>query len=128
MTRKIAFFEGWSWFKVNNLGLALGKNLKFDISLSKGLKIKGQKVLGANFYTCTSYRGKTGRGGAGFLASPILNKVNKVIDNAKKIPAPDQKDSSRNDTIHHLMLPYQACKSSILLISVKRHVSINKQS
>ena len=22
LTRKIAFFEGWSWFKFNNLGLA----------------------------------------------------------------------------------------------------------
>ena len=43
MTRKTAFFEGWSWFKFNNLGLALGTNLKFYISLSKGLKLKVRK-------------------------------------------------------------------------------------
>ena len=28
-TRKTVFIEGWSWFKFNNLGLALGTNLKF---------------------------------------------------------------------------------------------------
>ena len=38
--RKTAFFEGWSWFKFNNLGLALGTNLKFYISVAKGLKLK----------------------------------------------------------------------------------------
>ena len=46
MTRKIAFFEGWSYFKFNNLGLALGTNLKFCASLSKGLKLKVRKFLG----------------------------------------------------------------------------------
>ena len=40
LTRKTAFFEGWPWFKFNNLGLALGKNSKFYTSLSKGLKLK----------------------------------------------------------------------------------------
>ena len=40
MARKIAFFEGWSWFKFNNLGLALGTNLKFCTSVPKGLKLK----------------------------------------------------------------------------------------
>ena len=34
------FFEGWSWFKFNNLRLALVTNLKFYSSLSKGLKLK----------------------------------------------------------------------------------------
>ena len=24
LTREITFFEGWSWFKFNNLGIALG--------------------------------------------------------------------------------------------------------
>ena len=43
MTRKTAFFEVWSWFKFNNLGLALGTNLKFYTSLSKGLKLKVRK-------------------------------------------------------------------------------------
>ena len=53
MPRKTAFFEGWSWFKFNNLGLELGTNLKFYTSLSKGLKLN----------VCRSYRRKTGRGG-----------------------------------------------------------------
>ena len=60
LTRKTAFFEGWSWFKFNNLELALGTNLKFYIT--KRVKTKSQKVLGGNSYVCTSYRGKTGRG------------------------------------------------------------------
>ena len=46
LTRKTAFFEGWSWFKFNNLGLALGTNLKFYTSLSKGLKLKVRKFWG----------------------------------------------------------------------------------
>ena len=36
LTRKTAFFEGWSWFKFNNLGLALGANLKFYTSVVGG--------------------------------------------------------------------------------------------
>ena len=43
MTRKTAFFEEWSWFKFNNLGLALGTNLKFYASVAKGLKLKLRK-------------------------------------------------------------------------------------
>ena len=46
MTRKTAFFEGWSWFKLNNLGVAPGTNLKFYTSLSKGLKLKVRKFFG----------------------------------------------------------------------------------
>ena len=46
MTRKTAFFEGWSWFKFNNLGVAIGTNLKFYTSLSKGLKLKVGKFWG----------------------------------------------------------------------------------
>ena len=29
----------------------------------KRVKTKSQKIFGANFYVCRSYRGKTGRGG-----------------------------------------------------------------
>ena len=46
---KPLFFEGWSWFKFNNLGLALGTNLKFYISLSKGLKLKVREFWGRIF-------------------------------------------------------------------------------
>ena len=46
MTRKTAFFEGWSWSKFNNLGLALGTNLKFYTNVAKGLKLKVRKFWG----------------------------------------------------------------------------------
>ena len=43
---KPLFFEVWSWFKFNNLGLALGTNLKFYTSVIKGLKLKVGRFLG----------------------------------------------------------------------------------
>ena len=46
MTRKTAFFEGWSKFKFNNLGLTLGMNLKFYTSVAKVLKLKVRKFWG----------------------------------------------------------------------------------
>ena len=46
LTRKTAFFEGWSWFKFNNLGLVLGPKLKIYTSLAKGLKLKVRKFWG----------------------------------------------------------------------------------
>ena len=49
--------------------------------------------------------------------------INKVIDDAKKVPSANEKDSSSNDKIHLLMLPYQVDKGSNLLKSVKRCVS-----
>ena len=45
MTRKIVFLDGWSWFKFNNFGLALGTNLKFSTSVVKTLKLKVRKFL-----------------------------------------------------------------------------------
>ena len=38
--------KGWSWFKFNNLGLALGANLKFYTSVTKGSKLKVTKCWG----------------------------------------------------------------------------------
>ena len=46
LTRKTTFFEGWSWFKFNNLGLVLGANLKVYTSVAKRLKLKVRKFLG----------------------------------------------------------------------------------
>ena len=43
LTRKTTFFEEWSWFKLNNLGLALGTNLAFYTTVAKGLKLKVKK-------------------------------------------------------------------------------------
>ena len=45
-TRKTTFFEGWSWLKFNNLGLALGTKSKFYTSVAKGLKLKVRMFLG----------------------------------------------------------------------------------
>ena len=39
-------FEGWSWSKFNNLGIALGMSLKFYASVTKGLKLKVRKFRG----------------------------------------------------------------------------------
>ena len=48
--------------------------------------------------------------------------INKVIDDAKKIPSANESDSSNNEKIHRLMLPYQGDKGSNLLKSMKRYV------
>ena len=40
MTGKKRLFEGCSWFKFDNLGVALGKALKFYNIVVKGLKTK----------------------------------------------------------------------------------------
>ena len=49
--------------------------------------------------------------------------INNVIDDAKKVPSTNENDSSSNDKIHRLMLPYQGDKDSNLLKSMKRYVS-----
>ena len=46
MTRETAFLEGWSWFKFNNLELAIGMNLKFYTSVAKGFKLKVREFYG----------------------------------------------------------------------------------
>ena len=63
LTRKTAFLEGWSWFKFNNLGLALDMNLKFYTSLSKGLKLKLKKFWGL-ILTFVKVKGENLVGGA----------------------------------------------------------------
>ena len=62
LTRKIAFFEGSSWFNFNNLGLAPEIALKFYTSArGKRVKTKSQEALEVNSSVCRSYRGKTSR-------------------------------------------------------------------
>ena len=53
--QKNHLFEGWYWFKFNNLGLALSMTLKFYTSVSKGLKLKVRKFwkLSATFIDVT---------------------------------------------------------------------------
>ena len=76
MTRKTAFFEGLSWFKLNNLGPALGTDLKFYTSVAKGLKLKvrrfaevtEKKLVGEPFCYPTSK--KNGMNPLGILSVP----------------------------------------------------------
>ena len=78
LTRKAAFFEEWSWFKFNNLVVALGANLKCYTSLAKGLKLKVRKFLGL-ILTFVEVTGEklVGGGGGPFTPPPsILNRVN----------------------------------------------------
>ena len=76
MARKNNLSEGCSWFKLNNLRLALGMALKFYTYLGKELKLKVRKFwrLIATFVEVT---GKTlvGRGRGVFLPTTILNSV-----------------------------------------------------
>ena len=69
LTRKTAFFEGWSWFKFNNLGLALRANSKFYTSLAKGLKLKVRKFLGL-IPTFVEVTGEKLVGGGAFWLPP----------------------------------------------------------
>ena len=74
MTRKTAFFDGWSWFKFNNLELARGTNLIFYTSVAKGLKLKVRKLwsLTPTFVEVTGEKLVEGL----FGTAPILNRVN----------------------------------------------------
>ena len=71
--QKTCFFGGLSWFKVNNLGLALGMNLKFYTSMAKGLKLKARKFwrLFSTFVEVPEEK----LVGNLFALPPILNKI-----------------------------------------------------
>ena len=71
--QKNHFFGRWSWFKFNNLGLVLGRNLQFYTSVAKRLKLKLRKFWGL-IPTFVEIIGKKLVGGA-FLPPPILNRV-----------------------------------------------------
>ena len=74
---------GWSWFKFNNLRLALGTNLKFYTSVAKVLKLEVKTFweLNPTFVEVTREKLAGGRGGGGVLGGapppppPILNRV-----------------------------------------------------
>ena len=75
---KPIFFGGCSWFKFNNLELALGIAFKFYTSVvKKVVETKSQKILGSNPYVCRSYSGKPGWG-AFFGQSNIFKTFIKV--------------------------------------------------
>ena len=70
LNRKSAFLEERSWFKFNNLGLALGTN--FYTSVKKRVKTKSQKVFWA---ISTFVTGEKLVEGVFLSLSPILNRV-----------------------------------------------------
>ena len=77
LTRKIIFLEGCSWFKFNNLRLALGIAFKFYTSVAKVLKLTLRKFWGL-IPTFGEVPGEklVGRGQGGLFApAPILNRV-----------------------------------------------------
>ena len=98
MTRKTAFFEGWSWFKFNNLRLTLGTNLKFYTSVAKGLKLKVRKFWGL-IPTFIEVTGEKLVGGPFcplpplFLLppSPILNRVKSHFAKSKNSCSPQER-------------------------------------
>ena len=77
LTRKTAFFDGWSSFRFDNLGLALGTNLKFCSNMGKALKLKVRKFCGL-IPTFVEVTGKNLVGAGGLFAPTplILNRVN----------------------------------------------------
>ena len=62
-------FEGWSWFKFNNLRLALGMALKFYTSVTKGLKLRKVRNFGRLTPTFAEVTGKKLVGGRLFAPS-----------------------------------------------------------
>ena len=85
MTTKTTFFEGWSWFKFNNLGLAPGITLKFYISVKKGFKLKFRRFLGLipTFVEVTGEK-MVGEGGCfpPHYFTEIFSSRNKILGNA----------------------------------------------
>ena len=71
---KSHFFEGWSWFKFNDLGQALGTNIKFYNSVAKGLKLKVRKFGGLN-PTFVEVTGEKLVGGSFYPPPTFLNRV-----------------------------------------------------
>ena len=61
--QKNHFIWGVVLVQVQYFGTGTKYKLEIVCKSRKKVKTKSQKVLGANFYLCRSYRGKTGRGG-----------------------------------------------------------------
>ena len=77
------FFEGWSWFKFNNLRLALGMALKFYSRVRKWLKLTVRKFWGLHF-TLVVVTGKQWvrwLGGGGILNPTPFPLPNMAIPN-----------------------------------------------
>ena len=82
LTRKTAFFEGWSLRKFSDLRPTPGTNLKFYASVAKVLKLKVRRFLGlVPTFALVTEEKLLGNGGIWEhfcppLTLPILNRVN----------------------------------------------------
>ena len=74
LTRKTTYFEGWSWFKFNNLERTWSWNFT---PVWQRIKIKSQKVLEANSNVCRNYIEKL-LGGEGFLPTKSWIGLNEL--------------------------------------------------
>ena len=72
--QKNHFFEGWSYFSFNNLGLALGIALRCYTTVEKGFKVKVKKFWWLSLTFVKVKREKL-VGGAFLTPSPILNRA-----------------------------------------------------
>ena len=77
------FFEGWPWFKFNNLGLALNMALKFYTSVAKKLILKVRKFL-ALIPTFVTVTGEKLVGGFFTLNGVITSKTAMSWNSQKK--------------------------------------------
>ena len=75
ISEKYYFFEGWSWFKFNNLRLGPGMVLKFYTSVAKRLKLKVRKFWELTLTFAEVIGEKLVGGGGGGKKAPILNRV-----------------------------------------------------
>ena len=77
VTRKITFLEKWSWFKFNNLELALGMTWKYFISVAKGFKLELRRFWGIY----PTFVEVTGEKLVGSLVAKLLhlNRVNMTV-------------------------------------------------
>ena len=74
LTRKTDYFEGWSWFKFNNLRVVLVMTLKFYSCVEKRLKLKVKSVEGNQQRTFLH-----------FSPPPILNRVESELKDSRPV-------------------------------------------
>ena len=108
MTKKNTFFEGKSWFELNNLGLALGMALSFYTSVTRRLKLRLREFW-VYFQTPVEVRGGKLAGGT------HLNRV-------KIVTATIINNWTTSNTIHkfliiHYLLLFYICNVFICEIA-----------
>ena len=123
MTRKSTFFEGWSWFKFNNLGLALSMTMKFYTSVAKESQVKIRKFwkLSLTFLEFTGEKLVRGGGGGGLKAiSKVLSYI--INDSVTYIVKTPLTRSLRRKLVKFIS-SFISCKSCLLLFGADKSFS-----